>query len=434
MDKKVKQREIKNTKDFDNFIQWLRDNGAQFPSLKFKLYGENERGVHSKTELKKGRTLIHIPRNVLIHDGIAGQVKHGKQLIEATKNNRANKVPNYKITLVTVYILATIKQNGFYEPYYRILPTNLSNFPIFWEKQDLDYLKGSYMIKSIHMRKQQLLNEYNQLSKLCEGFIKSHTFDEFVKIRTIVGSRNFGITINGVKRIAMVPLADMLNHDQQPSVSWGFDNEKDGFVMQSRRNIQLGEAITDSYGIKCNSQYLMFYGFTLPNNHAGNFFTTDMVYGGDEQTKQIKMSLIQRFNRKITMNYATCNDFQSIMSFLRIAVSDLELLKQHTFLHNFNNPINLSNESDALNAFKTYIDTMLKGYGKSYQEIKGELASIKTLNNKYNAYQLILGEMEILKHYKAIVTYAINLIQRRPNPKTNTQCPDYFRNLQELVN
>ena len=77
----------------------------------------------------------------------------------------------YKIILVTLYILATIRKNSFFEPYYSILPDNLDNFPIFWNRRDLANLKGSNMMRLICERKKQVVEDYNELSRICNALI-----------------------------------------------------------------------------------------------------------------------------------------------------------------------------------------------------------------------------------------------------------------------
>lgn len=67
----------------------------------------------------------------------------------------------------------------------------------------------------------------------------------------------------------MVPLADMLNAAEDFNVNWSFDNERHGFLMKARRDIALGEELTDTYGQKDNYSFFLFYGFIL-NDEAKN--------------------------------------------------------------------------------------------------------------------------------------------------------------------
>jgi len=81
-----------------------------------------------------------------------------------------------------------------------------------------------------------------------------------------VSSRVFGIVVDQVKTDALVPVADMLNHKLPKQTSWFYCNNKQGFVIQSLKEISPGCEVFDSYGQKCNSRFLLNYGFVLPNN------------------------------------------------------------------------------------------------------------------------------------------------------------------------
>lgn len=85
-------------------------------------------------------------------------------------------------------------------------------------------------------------------------------------MRMIVSSRVFGIVVDKLKTDALVPYADMLNHKLPKQTCWYFCDRDQGFVIKSLRDIEGGTEIYDSYGQKCNSRFLLNYGFTLPQN------------------------------------------------------------------------------------------------------------------------------------------------------------------------
>lgn len=68
------------------------------------------------------------------------------------------------------------------------------------------------------------------------------------------------------KTDALVPLADMLNHRLPKQTSWLYCDRSRGFVVTSLKEIPPGSEVFDSYGQKCNSRFLLNYGFVLPNN------------------------------------------------------------------------------------------------------------------------------------------------------------------------
>ena len=120
-----------------------------------------------------------------------------------------------------------------FKPYYDILPKDLSNFPIFWSKEEERFLENSHLLEEIKTRKTVLTKDYHVLSQTIPHFNKYCSLQKFFELRTIIGLRNFGLWIDGTKQATMVPLGDMLNHSSEPDVKWSFEEAKDGFVMNS---------------------------------------------------------------------------------------------------------------------------------------------------------------------------------------------------------
>jgi histone-lysine N-methyltransferase SETD3 len=80
----------------------------------------------------------------------------------------------------------------------------------------------------------------------------------------LVQSRVFGITVEGKEVTALVPVADMLNHNIPCQVRWFYDDARRGFVMKAEEDIPRGDQVYDSYGNKDDSTFLMNYGFLPP--------------------------------------------------------------------------------------------------------------------------------------------------------------------------
>lgn len=59
-----------------------------------------------------------------------------------------------------------------------------------------------------------------------------------------------------------------MNHRRPRDTVWYYDDSQGSFIVQSLRNIGVGEEVFDSYGKKCNSRYLLNYGFTVLNNRG----------------------------------------------------------------------------------------------------------------------------------------------------------------------
>ena len=64
----------------------------------------------------------------------------------------------------------------------------------------------------------------------------------------------------------MAPFADMLNHKLPKQTSWNYIDSEEGFVIEAIEDLPKGVEVFDSYGKKCNSRYLLNYGFVIENN------------------------------------------------------------------------------------------------------------------------------------------------------------------------
>ena len=83
--------------------------------------------------------------------------------------------------------------------------------PIFWNQDELAYLKGSFLLEQIEDRKRNMRADYEEIARVAPEF-RRFSLEDFMWARMVVASRNFGISIDGRRTDALVPYADMLNH------------------------------------------------------------------------------------------------------------------------------------------------------------------------------------------------------------------------------
>jgi hypothetical protein len=48
---------------FDKMLKWLKDGGSEFNKLKIRYYTEDYRGVHAARDVKKGETILYVPKH-----------------------------------------------------------------------------------------------------------------------------------------------------------------------------------------------------------------------------------------------------------------------------------------------------------------------------------------------------------------------------------
>lgn len=166
-----------------------------------------------------------------------------------------------------IFMLIDMKNDSsFFKPYYDILPKKLDNMPIFWTEDELEWLKGSYLLEQIKERNDAIENDYNEICGVAPEFREMASLEEFKWARMCVCSRNFGVIIKGLRTAVLVPYADMLNHFRPRETKWQYDDIVQGFTVTALQCIDAGDQVYDSYGQKCNHRFLLNYGFSVENN------------------------------------------------------------------------------------------------------------------------------------------------------------------------
>lgn len=187
------------------------------------------RGVHAKSNIPNETICVLIPKKCLITVEMGQATEIGQIILRSDLDLDAPKH-----IFLMIYLLWDRKVNGdqsFFKPYYDILPKTLKNIPIFWDKDELEYLKGSYLLTQIHDRIDAITEDYYSICKVAPQLIDIATLDEFKWARMCVCSRNFGLQIDGHRTSALVPHADMLNHHRPRETKWSFDDSLQAFTI-----------------------------------------------------------------------------------------------------------------------------------------------------------------------------------------------------------
>lgn len=406
------------------FQKWLIENEATVLDLNIKVRQNGEREVVSKQIISPNRNIVKIPKKLIITELHGMNTDYGKLLL----NGDYSKINNLGISLVAIYILTTFNKDCFFQPYYDILPDNLDNFPIFWNKVELSHLQGSNILNKITERVESFINDYNIIAMNCTGFKEQHPLKHFIYIRTLIGSRNFGINIDGKKCVAMVPFADMLNHNKSPDTRWYYCPTINAFKMDSQKKIQRGCEVTDTYGNKCNSKYLIFYGFAIPNNDE-NAVHVELVHCRDE-SNIIKRNICENFDGNLMNKIDTA--FFKLMCFLRVSAGTKTELLENPDISSYETPLNKSNEIKALKNLHKLIYNIEANYIKPYKELVKDLRNLKPYTNKHTAITFIIGEINILLFYKNLAEEFIEKLNGS-NKKTNTKYQIYQKIVKHIM-
>lgn len=265
--------------------------------------------------------------------------------------------------------------------------------------------------------------DYDEVCRICPEFCR-YSFQDFLEIRTAVGSRNFGISMNGEKRTAMIPYADMLNHFRPRETSWTFESKLNVFTITSLTTLKAGQQVMDSYGKKCNSKFFLHYGFAVEVNREEDGKCQNQVLVKlclsstiDDPIRDTRMAFLglQRGARayRLSMNIED-NATAEAFSFLRVKVAaegelnamlarhatpslthqSLSGSKSSHVLVNFLTP---SNEANVLEKLAHYCTRQLQMYPSSYSNNLALLKSgtVAPFSDRRTALVVVLGEQEI---------------------------------------
>jgi histone-lysine N-methyltransferase SETD3 len=416
---------------FHIMIEWLRAGNAKFPYLSLQYYDEDYRGVHAVTRIPTDAIVLEVPLPLIMTSDVAKESEIGKKVI-----NSGVKLRSTHSYLACYLCQEKNRKNSYWTPYINILPVNYRNMPIFFDEDELKYLRGSFSLKKIADRKEDLLAEYENICKNVPDF-KVYTYKEFVWARLAVITRIFGLVINGNKTDGLVPMADMLNHkrprgdknDKDDSshseTSWTFDDKRNGFIITSLKSLNRGDQIFDSYGRKCNSRFFVNYGFSLEDNEDNQAVipvdipTTDPHYplklsylGGHASACKRRFQIPIQYKEK---------EAKEAFSFTRFALaqdSEIMLLGGGADGAEFKvddiEPISIRNEIAVLRVLADSAAKQLARFESTVDEDNKLLADPekKLTTNIRNAILMRRGEKEVLMYYIQLAKEVVPLLEK----------------------
>ena len=192
---------------YENFPKWLKQKGAQFSKIEIRYYAPSYRGVHAIKTIMKGETFLFVPHEYMITLSKAKESPIGKKINDAKLRliypNNSN---------LSHFVLEEMSNpNSKWNMYFKMLPNDLSSFPIFYTHNERQLLKNTVFDEDIDELISDMRKDYDNICKVASEF-KKHKFDDFMRTRALVNSRIFGVKINNVQDDSIVPLADMFNY------------------------------------------------------------------------------------------------------------------------------------------------------------------------------------------------------------------------------
>lgn len=105
---------------FEKLLKWLKEGGSEFGKLKIRYYTADYRGVHAARDIKKGETILFVPKEQIITLEMAFASPVGKKMFE--KGLRQRLISPKHSFLCTFIMQERRKPDSEWNIYIDILP------------------------------------------------------------------------------------------------------------------------------------------------------------------------------------------------------------------------------------------------------------------------------------------------------------------------
>ncbi|KAL3231743.1 hypothetical protein RNJ44_00278 [Nakaseomyces bracarensis] len=303
-------------------LDWARENGAELREGLLEYGYDDVHGYHVKVRdidgLFEHKDVIRVPKKLFITKELA-QSYFKVEDPEKKFNDNPNALTQFFLSYVT-YSQGNEYQ-GFFQPYTDILPSigSLATHPFFWDTRALQHIKGSDLFLTIKEKLVGLCDEFVQYSKLY-GFagdehlptidsrenddqfyklvdyiqtqksnvngLKWDSFVAYLWSSIIFLSRAFPSIVTGEDKkelnlAFLLPIVDLLNHNNDSKVKWSYSDDEFIFHSQDLVYLKNGDELFNNYGDKTNMDFLLSYGFINERENLHNSVNLTLKLNAD---------------------------------------------------------------------------------------------------------------------------------------------------------
>ena len=131
---------------FNKLLKWLKEGGTVFDKIKMRYYSADYRGVHARCKLRKNDVFLVVPKGQIITLEMAKETPIGSKMEKAHLH-----LLSPKHSFLSSYVLQERRNpETKWEPYFDILPKNVTNFPIFFTPEEKKWLEGSPFLGTLY--------------------------------------------------------------------------------------------------------------------------------------------------------------------------------------------------------------------------------------------------------------------------------------------
>lgn len=252
--------ETDSLENASNLQKWLSESGLPSQKMEIRRVDVGERGLVALNNIRKGEKLLFVPPSLVITADSKWSNSGAGEVL------KQYNVPDWPFIATYLISEASLMKSSRWSNYISALPRQPYSL-LYWTRSELDrYLEASQIRERAIERINNVIGTYNDLRQRIFSKHPDLFPEEIFNIETFNWS--FGILFSRLVRlpsmdgrVALVPWADMLNHNCEVETFLDYDKSSQGIVFTTDRAYLPGEQVFISYGRKSNGELLLSYGF-----------------------------------------------------------------------------------------------------------------------------------------------------------------------------
>uniref|UniRef100_A0A7E4UNC1 SET domain-containing protein n=1 Tax=Panagrellus redivivus TaxID=6233 RepID=A0A7E4UNC1_PANRE len=258
------------------FLNWATKNGIKSPKAELRYVGPDAGyGFFSIDQIRDNEVVIEVPQAVMITSAMICEIPAYNSVLQGFKK----ALTPAEVLALFIYV-EKLNQNSSWKPYLDMLPRDFST-PLY----TMPELPVEHLPAKARTCYQEQVTEVNdlkaKLAPIIEAFPDAAPFDEthylwawhVVNTRCIYCENRCHELVDTMTKsgqniddLALIPLMDMLNHDNEPQCQPGFDRRAEAYRVRAEKFVSDGAQLYVAYGSHDNAKLWINYGFRLPEN------------------------------------------------------------------------------------------------------------------------------------------------------------------------
>jgi len=267
---------INSKNNYDYLLEWGKNNSLFISDkLEMKYSSENNKTYYAKDDIKENTLIMNIPFKIMLNIDNALELLNNKKLKKLYSEYKKDKFEisvgflpasldqsflSYLIYLVN-HKQKHYKKTKFYQYFHYLIDTfetDLDRFPIFYNKNQLELLKGSLSLMESTLMKELFKEEVHNLEYKHKQ--KSIDLDEYLRFRTLTITKSLNIS----NITSIIPFFDMFEDDPIDfNVNFKLNETNNNIYIFTTRKVKRGDILYLRSGYFSNIKRFILYGETF---------------------------------------------------------------------------------------------------------------------------------------------------------------------------